>query len=139
MSTSEKWQQNIAKAMNEIDHDEKKNKSPSVFYLPSWLPYVSCIVFGFFVADMMLSNRGEHPTNENRDYLSGGRAALLIVAEDIQSYWDVNGSLPKAAPTLADVLEVSYEKISDDHFRLSMPHLGSMIVFDGREQSFSME
>ena len=140
MNSADKWSQNINKAMQEIDDGEKEKKQAISIDVPDWLPYVMCIAFGFFVANVWLGGNSPHPVNQQRDYTMGGKAALLIVAEDVQHYWDAYGELPDSAPSpLVSVLDVNYEKLSDDHYRLIMNHFDSKIVFDGRESVFTME
>ena len=130
------WEQNIAKAMNEIEGDGRGQRGGGGFSLPDWVPYGLCLVFGFLLADLLLNERGVHSINETREYATGGKVALLMVAEDVQSYWESYGSLPKDVPSpLASVMAVTYEKLSDKEFRLRMPFDGSFIEFVGSEDS----
>jgi hypothetical protein len=133
------WEKNIADAMSEIDGNNAKRHAVSGISLPSWLPYIACIALGVLVADLMINERTMHSVNNDRDYATGGSAAILMVAEDVQSYWDAYGDLPEQAPgSLAQVLNVSYEKLGDAHFQLSMPHGNGAIVFDGSEDTLVM-
>jgi hypothetical protein len=136
-STKVDWEKNIAGAMTEVDGRQRAAKRGIT--LPNWIPYLASVVFGLLLGDMFLNDRSVHPVNENRDYALGGRAAMLMVAEDVQSYWDANGSLPAVAPgSLADVLQISYEKLDSGHFRLRMLHDSGEIVFDGAERSMTL-
>ncbi len=138
---SKKWQSNIASAMNEIDASVSATVSRSPSYqLPNWVPYVLCLTLGFLVAKSFVTSSTPHPINDDRVYATGGKATLLMVAEDIQSYWDTYGSLPDEIPgPLAQVVNVSYDRINDRHFRLSMPNGDSRLVFDGSEDRLYLE
>ena len=140
-TTNKKWQANIASAVDEIDASTTAPSSMSVSYqLPNWLPYLLCLTLGFLVAKSWLTDAPPHPINNDRDYATGGKAALLMVAEDIQSYWDTYGALPDKVPgPLAQVVDVTYDRINDRHFRLSMQHGNSRLVFDGAEDNLYLE
>lgn len=130
------WEKNIAKAMGEVERRGSSRGAGSGISLPDWIPYGLCLVFGFLLADLLVNDRGIHSVNEGREYSTGGKAALLMVAEDVQSYWDSYGSLPDDVPgSLAHVLDVSYEKLADNEFRLRMPFEGAFIEFIGNEDS----
>ena len=113
-TTNVNWEKNIEKAMTEVDGNRGGRLANGGVTLPNWIPYVVCVLFGFLLADVLINDRAVHSVNENRDYNTGGKVALLMVAEDIQSYWDTYGSLPDDVPgSLAQVLDISYEKLSD--------------------------
>ena len=140
MTTTDKWEKNITKAMKEVDQGREKKQASSVLVLPDWTAYLACMVFGFLLADLLLRGNDLHPINQDRDFSTGGKAALLIVAEDVQSYWDTHGELPDDPPSpLVSMLDVRYEKLTAEHFRLSMKHVDSTIVFDGHENTLTME
>ena len=139
-SMNERWEKNIAKAMNETGQSTSNSGQGSSFYLPNWFPYGICLVFGFLLAKTLVFGIEAHPVNENREYETGSKVALLMVAEDVESYLNNYGELPDEVPSpIASVMSVSYEKLSNDHFRLTMPYGDSNISFDAREDKWLLD
>lgn len=131
------WEKNIASAMTEVDARRERRSQGIV--LPTWLPYVACAIFGVLLANLFVNGHGAHPAPSSRDYSVGGQAALLMVAEDVQHYWDTYGSLPDEVPSpLANVLNITYERTDGGHFRLTMPHGSQRIVFEGSEKRLAV-
>lgn len=131
------WETNIANAIKEVD--QSGNQSSSGYLLPVWIPYLACLVFGMLLADLFINNRATHPINEARDYGTGGKVALLMVAEDVQSYWDSYGKLPDEAPSsIAQVLNISYEKLANDRFKLWMQNGDETIELSASEDTVDL-
>lgn len=138
-STNKRWQENIAEAMNETQKNQSMNSRTTIM-LPSWITYAVCIVFGFLIAKTAVTGVKTHHTNYDRDYQTGSSVALLMVAEDVEHYKTNYGKLPdELSSPIAAVIDVSYEKISKDHFRLTMPHGDSTITFDAKDDKIYMD
>jgi len=133
------WEQSIANAIDEIDSPKGKAGSQFIISVPRWAPYFLCLVLGFLIADLWLSNRTDYSQTSTRHTVSGGKVAVLMVAEDIQSFWNENGELPVRAPGhLAGDFNIEYIKLDEKHFRLEMPYNGDTIVFDASENSLEI-
>ena len=138
-STNKRWKENIAEAMNETQKN-RPSKANTTIMLPSWTSYAVCILFGFLLAKTLVTGVQTHHKNLDRDYQTGGSVALLMVAEDVEHYKLTYGKLPDDLPSpIAAVIDVSYEKISNDHFRLTMPHGNSNIIFDAKDDKIYMD
>ncbi len=140
ISTNKRWEENIANAMNEAQEGTQRKAGTASIYIPDWLSYVICIAFGFMLAKTFFTGVETHSVNNSRDYQTGSSVALLMVAEDIEHYRTTYGELPDTAPSpIASVMNISYEKISPEHFRLSIPHGDSSITFDAKEDKLVMD
>lgn len=139
VSTNKRWEENIANAMNESNKSNKTDVSAAII-LPSWLSYSVCILFGFLLAKTLVTGVQTHQTNLERDYQTGSSVAILMAAEDVEHYRTTYGKLPDELPSaIAAVIDVRYEKVNKDHFRLTMPHGDSTITFDAKEDKIFME
>ena len=139
-STNKRWEENIAEAMNETQRADQPRSDANAIYLPNWFSYGICILFGFLLAKTLSLGIEAHSTNEERDYQTGSSVALLMVAEDVEHYRTTYGKLPDEFPSpIATVMNVSYEKITNDHFRLTMPHGDSNLIFDASADKIVME
>ncbi len=140
MSSENKWEQNIAKAMSEASQADEHGVLSRSWYIPSWLPYVVFLVFGFLLAKTFATGVDAHPVNEQRDYETGSKVTLLMVAEDIESYLSAYGELPDDVPSpIASVMDIDYQKLDGKHFRLRMPYGAGAITFDAREDRLVLE
>lgn len=140
VSTNKRWEENIAQAMNETQQAQSGKGARTTIMVPEWFSYAICMLFGFLLAKTLVTGVEVHPENSNRDYQTGGSVALLIAAEDVEHYRLRNGKLPDELPSpIGAVIDITYEKITGDHFRLSMPHGDSRIVFDALDDKISME
>jgi hypothetical protein len=138
--TSDKWEKNIAKAMSQADHSSESKDVSSGITLPNWFPLAVCAVFGFMLAKLVTFGNEVHPANEGRDYAMGTRVALLMVAEDVESYFETYGELPDYSPSpIASVMNVTYERYSGDHFKLTMPSGDDTLTFDGTAKTLSLD
>ena len=80
-TSSNKWQQNIANAVQELDSKSSgKNTGSISFQMPPWTAYLACIVFGAILAKTLLGEDGTHPLNPGRDYDQGSKVAMLMTA-----------------------------------------------------------
>ncbi|WP_462177078.1 hypothetical protein [Pseudoalteromonas gelatinilytica] len=139
ISTNKRWQESIAQAMDETQNNQR-NKNRASIVLPSWLPYAAYIAFGFLLAKTLLIGHETHPVNYDRDYQTGSSVALLMIAEDVEHYRTTYGELPDDLPSpIASVMDVTYEKITNEHFRLTIPHGDSTITFDAKDDKIYME
>lgn len=137
---NERWEKNIAKAMNETEQSTLRNRQAKSFYFPNWFPYGVCLVFGFLLAKMLAVGIETHQVNDKRNYETGSKIALLMVAEDVESYLNAYGELPEEVPSpIASVMDVSYERLTNDHFRLTMPYGDSNISFDARDDTLLLD
>ena len=137
--TEADWQKNINQAMQELDGNSKHGFSARSFTMPNWLPYVACILLGIVVARHWFSTSDAQSINADRNFTMGGKVALLMVAEDIESFRERRGYLPDAPPgSIAKVLEIAYKKLDDVNFELSMPSMGSTLVFSDRHDRLEM-
>ncbi len=140
ISTTKRWEENIANAMNEAQGEGRQRGSSVSIYIPNWVSYVICVLFGFMVAKTFFMGVDSHPVTNDRDYQTGSSVALLMVAEDVEHYRITYGELPDTVPSaIASVMDISYEKITNNHFRLSIPHGNSSITFDAKDDKIIMD
>jgi len=133
------WEQSIANAIDEIDNPKGRDASKFIINIPSWAPYFLCLVLGFLIADLWLNNHSGYSQDSSRHTVKGGKVAVLMVAEDIQTFLNENGELPNKAPGhLADDFNIKYIKLDQQHFKLEMPFDGDTIVFDASENSLEI-
>lgn len=137
-STSDEWEKNIAKAVNQTDRSAAVHPVRSGLTLPNWFPLAISLVFGFMLAELFVSGDAPHSVNDSREYETGSRVALLMVAEDVESYVEAYGELPEDSfSPIASVMNVTYEKLSDEHFKLTMPFGDEILTFEGKEKVLS--
>lgn len=140
VSPNKRWEANIAEAMSETQKAQRETSTSATIMLPNWAAFGVCILFGFLFAKTVVTGVETHPVSSDRDYQTGSSVALLMAAEDVEHYRTTYGKLPDQLPSpIGAVIDISYEKINSEHFRLTMPHGDSKIVFDAQEDKLSME
>ncbi|TYC53210.1 hypothetical protein FMN52_19015 [Marinobacter sp. BW6] len=130
-----RWESKIERAVNEIEGRGASKRNSRSIELPPWFPYICFLVLGVFIANIYLSGSSYHEDSAPQEFQTGGKVALLMMAEDIEHFRKMNGRLPDAIPgALQNLMDVSYQKLSDDEFRLEVEHYRAKIrVGNGKE------
>ena len=134
------WAEAIDAAMTEIENPISKHRGLSAaFSLPSWFPWLMVGILAFTTYRQAPLYSDPHSAAD-RDYSMGGRAALLMVAEEIERYRVQTGSLPdQLTSTIGKVLSVRYRKLSDDSFELKMSTAAGQLSFNDSNRTVSIE
>lgn len=136
-SASNRWNQNIDRAMHEINGSGRTIRSGGVT-LPNWVPAMAFVLLGILIARLLFTDTMPHPVAPDRDYGTGGRVALLMIAEDLERYRQMSGALPSEIPSpIAKVMDVDYEK-HGDQFVLIYHGADGVITLDERNTSLTM-
>ena len=139
------WDHGIDRAMKEIDGTDYSNvKTVSIkvsepHNLPNGLLYGVIAVLLAFIVYKWVSHESPHQLTQDRDFETGSRVALLMIAEDIERHRNLEGSLPRELVSpLGQVLDVEYSKLDDDTFTLKMQAEESVLVFQDSTRTISM-
>jgi hypothetical protein len=133
---SNKWDSQIDAAMQEINSRAKKPGARFIIAVPAWFPWALVIALGVSMYSNTSDYRRPHEP-ETRDYTVGGKATLLMVAEDVEGYRLQNGRLPEQLDSLlGSVLQISYHKKSASSYELRMDSPEGEIVLTEDDLSF---
>ena len=139
------WDHGIDKAMKELggtDYSSVKTVSMRVsepHNLPNGLLYVVIGLLLAFIVFRWIGHESPHQLAEDRDFETGSRVALLMIAEDIERHRNLEGRLPgELVSPLGRVLDVEYSKLDDDTFSLKMQAEEGVLVFQDSNRTISM-
>ena len=138
---SNRWGQDIDRAMQQIENPtvEQGVIYSRSYYLPYWFPYVTIAVLVVVIFSQSSSYNAPHPMSDDRDFETGPRVAMLMLAEDVERYRDTEGKLPDELPgALGDILDVHYEKVDKNTFELRMNTDISTLIFNDNTKSISI-
>lgn len=139
------WSSGVNQAMREIEgRYTPPRASVSIMSanrsLPNWFMYT---VIGILILIALIEiNRadGSHALSPDRDFHTGSRVALLMIAEDIERIRNLEGSVPDQLDTaLGYVLDVEYRKLDDKSFVLQMNTDRGVLVFNDSIDSVELE
>jgi hypothetical protein len=139
------WDHGIDKAMKEIDGTDYRNvKTVSVkvsepHNLPNGLLYGVIGLLLAFIIFRWVGHESPHQLAENRDFETGSRVALLMIAEDIERHRNLEGRLPRELVSpLGQVLDVEYSKLDEGTFSLKMQAEDGVLIFQDSNRTISM-
>ena len=138
---SNRWGQDIDRAMQQIEKPtvEHGNIYSRSYYLPNWVPNVAIALLVVVIFSQSSSYNTPHPMSDDRDFETGPRVAMLMLAEDVERYRDTEGKLPDELPgALGDILDVHYEKVDKNTFELRMNTDISTLIFNDNTKSISI-
>ena len=139
------WNVGIEQAMQEIEGRRGTTVVTSVSVmnrnhsLPNWFQY-SLVGLLLLIAVIEFARyRSPHALAQDRDFETGARVGLLMVAEDIERIRSTEGRVPdRLESALGKVLGVQYRKLDDESFELSLDTDFGRLVFDDYENSVKM-
>lgn len=140
------WNLGIEQAMQEIEGRRGTTMVTSVSVmnrshsLPAWFQYSLVGLLILLAIIEFARYRSPHALAQDRDFETGARVGLLMVAEDIERIRTMEGRVPERMESaLGKVLGVQYKKLDDDSFELSVDTDFGRLVFDDFENTVRMK
>ncbi len=140
------WSAGIEQAMQEIEGRRTPTVVTSVSVmnknhsLPSWFQYALIGLLVVIAIIEVTRDRSPHALSQDRDFATGSRVGLLMVAEDIERIKAEEGKVPdRMESALGQVLGVQYQRIDDGSFELSLDTDSGRLVFDDDGNTIRMQ